>query len=61
MNGACRPKNSLERGPGSSRGCILRALFLRMPNLPTKAGIEGVRGRELAQSEGLGARESPAR
>eukprot|EP00969_Alexandrium_andersonii_P072300 3190222-Alexandrium_andersonii.AAC.1 len=38
-------------GPPSSRGSILRHLFAHIPNLPTKAGLDGVRGRKIANSQ----------
>eukprot|EP00969_Alexandrium_andersonii_P373703 15484630-Alexandrium_andersonii.AAC.1 len=34
------------------RGAFCVFVFALSPNLPTKAGLEGVRGRDIAKSQG---------
>eukprot|EP00969_Alexandrium_andersonii_P076594 3377093-Alexandrium_andersonii.AAC.1 len=46
------PRNGLEIGTGSSRGVDSVPLFVEIPILPVKAGLEGARGREIAISQG---------
>eukprot|EP00969_Alexandrium_andersonii_P154715 6839768-Alexandrium_andersonii.AAC.1 len=37
----CGPRNGLNMGPRSSRRVHVAALSVEIPNLPTKAGLEG--------------------
>eukprot|EP00969_Alexandrium_andersonii_P336776 14886223-Alexandrium_andersonii.AAC.1 len=41
----------LEIGPRSYRGVHSAPFFAQIPNPPTKAGLDGVRGREIAHSQ----------
>eukprot|EP00969_Alexandrium_andersonii_P023602 1030686-Alexandrium_andersonii.AAC.1 len=45
------PKSGLKHGPRSSRGVHSAPLLAQIPDLPRKAGLEGVRSREIASSE----------
>eukprot|EP00969_Alexandrium_andersonii_P325407 14378695-Alexandrium_andersonii.AAC.1 len=50
----CGPKDSLKIGRRSSRRlCSAQLFFARIPNLPTKAGPEGARGRAKPPTRGL--------
>eukprot|EP00969_Alexandrium_andersonii_P297284 13137738-Alexandrium_andersonii.AAC.1 len=42
------PGTASQLPPEAPEGCVLRSVFLETLNLPTKAGLEGVRGREIA-------------
>eukprot|EP00969_Alexandrium_andersonii_P063040 2776516-Alexandrium_andersonii.AAC.1 len=44
------PRTGLEIGSRSSRKVRSAAFFAQVPNLLTKAGLEGARGREIANS-----------
>eukprot|EP00969_Alexandrium_andersonii_P176143 7788374-Alexandrium_andersonii.AAC.1 len=45
------PKNGLKLGPRSSQGVRSAAFSAQIPNLRTNAGLEGVRGCEIAESQ----------
>eukprot|EP00969_Alexandrium_andersonii_P125567 5551239-Alexandrium_andersonii.AAC.1 len=45
-----RPRNGLRIGPRTSRGVRSAPFLTEIPNLPTKASLDGVRGREVAKS-----------
>eukprot|EP00969_Alexandrium_andersonii_P257485 11384252-Alexandrium_andersonii.AAC.1 len=46
-----RPRSGLEIGTQSSRGARSVPFFAQNPNPPTKAGLEGVGGREIGNSQ----------
>eukprot|EP00969_Alexandrium_andersonii_P256929 11358872-Alexandrium_andersonii.AAC.1 len=45
------PRRGIKLAPEAPEGCIMRRAFVATtPNLPAKAGFEGVPGREIAMS-----------
>eukprot|EP00969_Alexandrium_andersonii_P219062 9675604-Alexandrium_andersonii.AAC.1 len=48
-NVSCADPGGLEFGPRSPHGMRSAPLFVQMPHLPTKAGMEGVRIGDIAK------------